>query len=97
MKIVFTSFYETFSKENTKNYIPNSYVLVFLISVIFFFLLIILDGRSILVVAIQDTPKHWTNQEILISEVKALKVHHIIKKENDRYSDKMYQENFKTV
>ena len=37
MKIVFTSSYETFSKENTKNYIPNSYVLVFLISVIFFF------------------------------------------------------------
>jgi len=36
MKIVFTSSYETFSKENTKNYIPNSYVLVFLISVIFF-------------------------------------------------------------
>jgi len=37
MKIVFTSSYETFSKENTKNYIPNSYVSVFLISVVFFF------------------------------------------------------------
>jgi len=47
MKIVFTSSYETFSKENTKNYIPNSYVLVFLISVNFFFLLIIWDGWSI--------------------------------------------------
>jgi len=29
MKIVFTSSYKTFSKENTKNYTPNSYVLVF--------------------------------------------------------------------
>jgi len=37
MKIVFTSSYETFSKENTKNYIPNSYVLF----------LIIWDGKSI--------------------------------------------------
>jgi len=37
MKIVFTSSYKTFSKENSKNYTPNSYVLVFLISVIFFF------------------------------------------------------------
>jgi len=36
MKIVFTSSYKTFFKENTKNYTPNSYVLVFLISVIFF-------------------------------------------------------------
>jgi hypothetical protein len=33
MKIVFTSYHETYSKENTKNYIPNSYVLVFLINV----------------------------------------------------------------
>jgi len=40
MKIVFTSFYKTFSKENTKNYTPNSFVLVFLISVIFFLLII---------------------------------------------------------
>jgi len=37
MKIVFTSSYKTFFKENTKNYTPNSYVIVFLISVIFFF------------------------------------------------------------
>jgi len=37
MKVVFTSSYKTFSKENTKNYTQNSYVLVFLISVIFFF------------------------------------------------------------
>jgi len=36
MKIVFTSSYKIYSKENTKNYTPNSYVLVFLISVIFF-------------------------------------------------------------
>ena len=40
MKIDFTSSYETFSKENTKNYTPNSFVLVFLISVIFFLLII---------------------------------------------------------
>jgi len=26
MEIVFTSFYETFFKENTKNYTSNSYV-----------------------------------------------------------------------
>jgi len=36
MKIIFTSSYKTFSKENIKNYTPNSYVIVFLISVIFF-------------------------------------------------------------
>jgi len=36
MKIVFTSSYKTFFKENTKNYTLNSYVLIFLISVIFF-------------------------------------------------------------
>ena len=36
MKIVFTSSYKTYSKENTKNYTSNSYVLIFLISVIFF-------------------------------------------------------------
>jgi len=47
MKIIFTSSYKTFFKENTKNYTPNSYVLVFLISVIFF-LLIIWDGGSII-------------------------------------------------
>ena len=46
MKIVFTSSYKTFIKKNTKNYTSNSYVLVFLISVIFF-LLIIWDGGSI--------------------------------------------------
>jgi len=45
MKIVFTFSYKTFSKENTKNYTPNSYVLVFLINVIFF-LFIIWDGGS---------------------------------------------------
>jgi len=37
MKIVFTSSYKTFFKENTKSDTPNSYVLVSLISVIFFF------------------------------------------------------------
>jgi len=42
MKIVFTSFCKTLSKENTKNYTPNSYIFVFLINVIFF--LIIWDG-----------------------------------------------------
>jgi len=36
MKIVFTSFYKTYFKDNTKNYVTNYYVLVFLISVIFF-------------------------------------------------------------
>jgi len=34
MKIVFTSSHEIYFKENTKNYNPNSYVLVLLISVI---------------------------------------------------------------
>jgi len=38
MKIIFTSSYKTYSKQNTKNYTSNFYVLVFLISVIFFFL-----------------------------------------------------------
>ena len=38
MKIVFTSSYKTYFKNNTKNYVTNYYVLVFLISVIFFFL-----------------------------------------------------------
>jgi len=37
MKIVFTSSYKTYFKNNTKNYVTNYYVLVFLISVIFFF------------------------------------------------------------
>jgi hypothetical protein len=37
MKIVFTSSYKTYFKDNTKNYVTNYYVLVFLISVIFFF------------------------------------------------------------
>ena len=46
MKIVFTSSYKTYFKYNTKNYVTNYYVLVFLISVIFF-LLIIWDGGSI--------------------------------------------------
>ena len=36
MKIVFTSSYKTYFKDNTKNYVINYYVLVFLISVIFF-------------------------------------------------------------
>ena len=36
MKIVFTPSYETYFKDNTKNYVTNYYVLVFLISVIFF-------------------------------------------------------------
>ena len=39
MKIVFTSSYKTYFKDNTKNYVTNYYVLVFLISVIFFFCL----------------------------------------------------------
>ena len=55
MKIVFTSSYETFSKENTKNYIPNSYVLVFLISVIFFFLIIWDGGREYVFIVICGT------------------------------------------
>jgi len=36
MKIVFTSSYKTYLKDNAKNYIPNYYILVFLISVIFY-------------------------------------------------------------
>jgi len=36
MKIVFTYSYKTYFKDNTKNYATNYYVLVFLISVIFF-------------------------------------------------------------
>jgi len=47
MKIVFTFSHETYSKENTKNYATNSHALVFLLSVIFVFLLIIWDGESI--------------------------------------------------
>jgi len=37
MKIVFTSSNKTYFKNNTINYVANYYVLVFLISVIFFF------------------------------------------------------------
>ena len=37
MKIVFTSSHATYSKENTKGYTSNFYVLVFLISVILVF------------------------------------------------------------
>jgi len=47
MKIIFTSFNKTYVKDNTKNYVINYYVLVFLISVIFFLLRIIWDGGSI--------------------------------------------------
>jgi len=36
METVFTSSYKTVLKENTKNHTSNSYVLDFLISVIFF-------------------------------------------------------------
>jgi len=36
MKNIFTSSYKTYFKDNTKNYVANYYVLVFLISVIFF-------------------------------------------------------------
>jgi len=36
MKIIFTSSYKTYFKNNTENYVTNYYVLVFLISVIFF-------------------------------------------------------------
>jgi len=36
MKIIFTSSYKTYFKDNTKNYVTNYYILVFLISVIFF-------------------------------------------------------------
>ena len=39
MKIVFTSSHETYSKENTKNYTPNSYVLVFVMCDLIFFCL----------------------------------------------------------
>jgi len=50
MKIVFTSSHKTYPKENTKNYTPNSYVLVLLTSdLIFFFLLTIWDGCSIVI------------------------------------------------
>jgi len=41
MKIIFTSSHETYSKENTKNYTTNSYVLVFLITAIFVFFLLL--------------------------------------------------------
>jgi len=37
MKIVFTFSYKTYFKDNTKNYVTNYYVLIFLISVIFIF------------------------------------------------------------
>jgi len=37
MKIIFTSSYKTYFKDNTKNYVTNYYVLVFLRSVIIFF------------------------------------------------------------
>ena len=43
MKIVCTSSYKTYSKENTKNYTPNFYVLI-LISVILSFLLTMSEG-----------------------------------------------------
>ena len=46
MKIIFTSSYKTYLKNNTKNYVTNYYVLVFLINAIFL-LLIIWDGGSI--------------------------------------------------
>jgi len=46
MKIVFTSSRETYSKENTKNYTPNSYVLVFLISVIWFIYFLLQFGTE---------------------------------------------------
>jgi len=36
MKIIFTSSYKTYLKNNTKNHVTNYYVLVFLISMIFF-------------------------------------------------------------
>jgi len=38
IEIVFTSSYKTYFKDNTKNYVTNYYVLVFLITVFFFFL-----------------------------------------------------------
>jgi len=37
MKIVFTFSYKTYFKDNTRNYVENYYVLVFLISLIIFF------------------------------------------------------------
>jgi len=36
MEIVFTSSYKTYFKDNTRNFDTNYYVLIFLISVIFF-------------------------------------------------------------
>ena len=48
MKTVFPLSYKTFFKENTKNYTPNFYILVFLINVFLFFFLIIWDGGSML-------------------------------------------------
>jgi len=48
MKIVSTPSHETYFKENTKKYATNVYALVFLISVIFVFFLIIWDGGSII-------------------------------------------------
>jgi len=47
MKIILTSFYKTYFEDNTKNYVY--YVSVFLISVIFF-LLILWDRGSIYIV-----------------------------------------------
>jgi hypothetical protein len=46
IRIVFTSFHETYFKKNTKNYTSNYYVFVFLISVNLYFLLINWDGGS---------------------------------------------------
>ena len=37
MKIVFTSSYQTYFNGNTKNYVTNYYILVFLINVIFLY------------------------------------------------------------
>jgi len=39
MKIIFTSSYKTYFKDNTKNYVTSYYVLVFLISVFYFFII----------------------------------------------------------
>jgi len=47
IKIVFTSSYKTYFKDNTRNYVTNYYVLIFLIRVKLFFLLKIWDGGSI--------------------------------------------------
>jgi len=53
MKIVFTSFYETYSNDNTRNYYTTNYdVLVFLISVKIFFLFVIWDGGSTSLIAL---------------------------------------------